>query len=169
VHRLALLPAVVVLLALPACGTDGEVTVTAAAPAGTPAAPSEIAGDADAADVEVIDNWARTLTAGDLDGAARLFATPSVAQNAGPALEISDFDDARLFNASLPCGAELIGAEREGDFTIATFVLRERPGHGTCGDGTGQTALTAFVIVDGRIVEWRRVVESGTRAPRRAT
>jgi hypothetical protein len=167
VRRLtALVPALVLALTLAACGTDGEVTVTAA-PEG--AATSEVAGDADPADVEVIDEWARTLAAGDVEGAARFFAIPSVVQNAGPALEISDPDGARLFNATLPCGAELIRAEREGDYTIATFLLRERPGPGTCGDGTGETAMTAFVIVDGKITEWRRVVDRGARAPRRAT
>jgi hypothetical protein len=62
-----------------------------------------------------------------------------------------------------------VRAERAGDFTVATFVLQERPGPGTCGDGTGQTAMTAFVIEDGRIVEWRRVVDEGPPAPSRAT
>ena len=161
---LALVPA----LPLASCGTDGEVTVSAA-PEGTPAAPGEVPGDADPAEVEVIDDWARTLTAGDLDGAARLFAIPSVAENGGSVLEISDLDDARLFNATLPCGAELVRAEREGDFTVATFRLTERPGPGACGSGTGETAMTAFVIADGRIVEWRRVAEGGIRAPQRAT
>jgi hypothetical protein len=162
----ARLPALVLALTLAACGTDGEVTVTAAPPG---SAPAHVAGDADAADIEVIDEWARTLAAGDIDGAARFFAIPSVVQNAGPALEISDPEGARIFNAALPCGAELIRAEREGDYTIATFLLRERPGPGTCGDGTGETAMTAFMIVDGKITEWRRVVDSGARAPRRAT
>jgi limonene-1,2-epoxide hydrolase len=164
----ALVPstALVLALALASCGTDGEVTVSAA-PDESPSI--EIEGDADEADVAVIDEWARTLAAGDPDAAARLFAIPSIAQNAGPPLQISDFDDARLFNASLPCGAELVRAERAGEFTIATFVLKERPGSGTCGDGTGQTAMTAFVIEDGRIAEWRRVVEARTPAPSRAT
>jgi limonene-1,2-epoxide hydrolase len=158
--------ALVLAVTLASCGIDGEVTVSAEPADATSA---EVPGDADPTDVEVIDEWARTLAAGDPDGAARLFAIPSVVQNAGPPLEISDLDDARLFNAALPCGAELIRAERAGDFTVATFVLKERPGPGTCGDGTGETAMTAFMIVDGKIAEWRRVVDSGARAPRRAT
>jgi limonene-1,2-epoxide hydrolase len=162
---LVLALALVSTLALAGCGTDGEVTVSAES-AGTTS--SEVAGDADPADVEVIDEWARTLAAGDADGAARLFAIPSVAQN-GLLYPIDDFADARRFNASLPCGGELVEAQDEGNFVVATFVLRERPGAGTCGDGTGETATTAFVIEDGRIVEWRRVFDDGTPTPSRAT
>jgi limonene-1,2-epoxide hydrolase len=142
------------------------VTVSAT-PEATPS--TDVEGSAEEADVAVIDEWARTLAAGDAEAAARLFAIPSIAQNAGPPLQISDFDEARLFNASLPCGAELVRAESAGDFTIATFVLKERPGPGSCGDGTGQTAMTAFRIEEGRIVEWRRVVDERTPAPSRAT
>jgi hypothetical protein len=157
--------ALVLAVALASCGTDGEVTVTASPETETS---SEVAGDADQAEVDVIDAWARALAAGDVDGAARFFAIPSVAQNV-LLFPIENFDDARRFNASLPCGAELVRAEHEGDFTVATFVLKERPGPGTCGDGTGETAMTAFVIEDGRIVEWRRVDDDGPPAPSRAT
>ena len=36
---------------------------------------------------------------------------------------------------------------------------------GDCGEGTGETAQTAFVIEDGEIVEWRRVVPADEPAP----
>lgn len=100
--------------------------------------------------------WAQALSAGDLDAAAALFALPSVAEN-GPTLRIATREQARLFNASLPCGAEVIGAEGEGEFTTATFKLTERPGPGRCGAGTGGEAQTTFVVEDGKIAEWRRV------------
>ena len=117
----------------------------------------EIPGGADPADARVIDEWSKALSRGDVAAAARLFAIPSVAQN-GPALiRIRDAADARLFNSSLPCGARLIEATPEGDFVVATFELSERPG-GDCGSGAGESARTAFEIVDGEIVEWRRVV-----------
>jgi hypothetical protein len=130
----ALVPALalVTALALASCGTDGEVTVTA-----TPESSADVSGNPDPGDVDVIDEWARTLAAGDVDGAARLFAIPSVAEN-GLLYPISNFDDAVRFNASLPCGAELVEARGDGGFVIATFVLRERPGPGSCGDGTGR-------------------------------
>lgn len=123
-----------------------------------------IPGDADPEDAAVIDEWAMTLAAGDVEGAAEFFAIPSVAENSGVVIEIESPDDARLFNASLPCGAELTRAEREGEFTVATFRLIERPGPGTCGSGTGLTARTAFVIEEGEIVEWRRVEDGGPEA-----
>ena len=138
-----------------ACGGSSGETAT------------EIPGGADPADVEVIDRWARTLNGGDVEGAAEFFALPSVAQN-GPTLRIESIEDARLFNSSLPCGATLEEAVDEGEFTIATFELTERPGPGTCGSGTGAEARTAFKIENGKIAEWRRVADEpgdGTSAP----
>jgi hypothetical protein len=128
----------------------------------------EISGDADPEEVRVIDEWASTLASGDVEGAARFFAIPSVAEN-GITLQIDSFEDAVRFNVSLPCGAELISAEAEGEFTTATFRLIERPGPGTCGDGTGGTAQTSFVIEDEHIVEWRRVGLPGEPSPGRVT
>lgn len=141
------MPVVVVVLAatlaLPSCGTDDEPT-------------TDIPGGADAEAVSVIEDWSTRLREGDVEGAAELFAIPSVAQN-GPTITITDLEDARLFNASLPCGAELTRAEPAGEFVLATFELAERPGPGSCGSGSGGTAQTEFVIEDGKIVEWRRV------------
>ena len=137
------------------------VAFSACGPSEEPADPGEPDSEATA----VIENWATTLSDGDVAGAAELFATPSVAQN-GVTVTIDDAADARLFNRSLPCGAELIGARAEGEFTVATFRLSERPGPGKCGAGTGLTAETAFLIEDGLIVEWRRVSEDpGPAAP----
>jgi SnoaL-like domain len=128
----------------------------------------EIPGGADSADARVIDEWATALREGDIDGASRYFAIPSVAENGPILIRIRDLDDARRFNASLPCGGELVRAVSEGDFVIATFRLTERPGPGECGSGTGAEAQTAFVIEDGQIVEWRRVGLGGEGAPSRA-
>jgi len=143
------------LLALSACDDSG--------PEPSEESPqSEIAGNADPGDVRVIDAWSDALRAGDVAAAAGYFALPSTVEN-GPLLRIRDRGDARLFNSSLPCGAVLVRAESEGDFTTATFRLTERPGPGVCGPGTGQDAQTAFVIEDGRIAEWRRVAVGGAQ------
>jgi SnoaL-like domain len=128
----------------------------------------QIPGGADSADARVIDEWATALREGDIDGASRYFAIPSVAENGPILVRIRDLNDARRFNASLPCGGELVRAVSEGDFVIATFRLTERPGPGECGSGTGAEAQTAFVIEDGQIVEWRRVGLGGEGAPSRA-
>jgi hypothetical protein len=61
-------------------------------------------------------------------------------------------------NATLPCGALLISADRRGRYVNALFRLTGRPGLGGsgCDGGVGQTARTNFVIAHGRIVEWIR-------------
>ena len=136
-------------LGLSACGNDDEPSVP---------------GGADADKVAVIDDWSTKLREGDVDAAAKLFAIPSAAEN-GVTIAIGDFADARAFNASLPCGAELVRAELDGDYVLATFRLTERPGPGRCGSGVGETAQTDFLIEDGKIVEWRRAGEGGPRVP----
>jgi hypothetical protein len=146
------------LIALSACGggDDGGES------AGSEQQAAEVPGDANPSDVAVIKEWSDTLRAGDVEGAAEFFALPSVAEN-GILVRIRDLDDARLFNASLPCGAVLIRAETQGEFTTATFKLTERPGPGTCGPGTGEHAQTSFVIEDGKITQWRRVGIGGAQ------
>lgn len=141
------LAALIAALALAACGGGSETT-------------AEIPGGADPAAVQVIDDWAHTLSKGDVDGAAAYFAIPSIAQN-GPTLKINNLADAKLFNASLPCGALLTEATTDGEFTIATFRLAERPGAGVCDAAAEAEAQTAFKIEDGEIVEWRRVLPGG--------
>jgi hypothetical protein len=164
--RVIAIPLVTVALTLAACDSNDNGAAESASD--EPSSAHEIPGDADPADVRVIDAWVTTLAEGDVEGAAEFFAIPSVAENGAAVLEIESVADARLFNASLPCGAVLLRAETAGDFTTATFRLTERPGPGSCGSGAGGTATTAFVIEDGRIREWRRVEVGGTDAPSRS-
>jgi hypothetical protein len=147
------------LLALSACGGSGsDATSTDGSNGATP-------GNADPADVEVIDGWVTSLRHGDVDAAAEYFAIPSVAENGPILVRIRSIEDARRFNESLPCGARLMRADTAGEFTTATFRLTERPGPGSCGSGTGGVAKTSFVIRDGKIVQWRRVGAGGGGAP----
>ena len=148
----------VIMITLAGCGGGGG-----SESGGEP----KVAGDADPGDVRVIDAWVTALRRGDVDAAARYFAIPSVAENGSLLIHIRNLDDARRFNESLPCGARLVRAETQGQFTTATFRLTERPGPGICGPGTGGAAKTSFVIRHGRIVEWRRVGAGGggQRAP----
>ena len=145
-----------VAIALAGCGGGGES-------GGEP----KVAGDANPGDVRVIDAWVTALRSGDVDAAARYFAIPSTAENGPLLIQIENLNDARRFNESLPCGARLVRAETQGQFTTATFRLTERPGPGTCGPGRGEAAETSFVIRGGKIVEWRRV-GTGGEAPGRA-
>lgn len=146
-------------LLLAACGEDPEAA---------PGPPPEATAEADPEHVEVIAAWADTLRSGDVEGAAEYFALPSIAEN-GITFDLETSEQAEAFNASLPCGARLIEAVTEGDFTTATFRLTERPGPGTCGGGAGNTAQTSFVIEGGKIVEWRRVGLPGEQSPGQST
>ena len=142
------------LLALSACGGSSSSTTT-----------STVAGNANPADVKVIDGWVTALRHGNVDAASKYFAIPSTAQNGAILARIRSLDDARRFNESLPCGARLVRADSAGEFTTATFRLTERPGPGICGPGVGGVAKTSFVIRDGKIVQWRRVGAGGQQAP----
>jgi hypothetical protein len=134
------------VVALAGCGSDSDDEGT-------------IPGGADPDEVEVIKEWADELRAGDVLAASERFAIPSVVQNGTPPIELADRGEVQAFNRSLPCGAKLTEATDSGRYTIATFELTERPGPGECGDGVGETARTAFVIEDGLITQWRRVVD----------
>jgi hypothetical protein len=114
----------------------------------------------------VIRAWADTLRHGDLHGAARFFAVPSLVSNGTPPTVLHNRADVLLFNASLPCGARLVSTSSAGRYTTAVFKLTERPGAGRCGAGTGLTARTTFVIRDGKIQEWRRVPDEPTPSGR---
>ena len=152
--RRALLAALGIAIALVGCGGGGGDDSNRE---------PKVAGNADPGDVRVIDAWVTALRRGDVDAAARYFAIPSVAENPPLLLHIRSLDDARRFNESLPCGARLVRAATQGQFTTATFRLTERPGPGVCGNGTGQTAKTSFVIRNGKIAEWRRVGQPGAQ------
>jgi hypothetical protein len=114
--------------------------------------------------VAVIKAWSDALRRGDVRGAARYFAVPSVMINgtdaSGSALvvAIDTRAEAQAANASLPCGARFISADQRGRYVNALFRLTARrgPGGSTCGTGAGQTARTDFLIVNGMIVEWIR-------------
>jgi hypothetical protein len=118
------------------------------------------AGCGSATDVNVIRDWARALTAGDLDKAASYFALPAIVQNGTPPVRITTWTQAREFNQLLPCGAQLVMDARHGAYIYATFRLTNRVG-GDCGAGTGAIAATAFLIRDGKIAEWRRLPNAG--------
>jgi hypothetical protein len=144
----ALLASIGVLILTAGCGGGSS---------GSGGSTQGIAGDANPADVRVIDGWVTALRHGQVGAAADYFAIPSVAENGPVLLHIRSLRDARRFNQSLPCGARLVRAETAGQFTTATFRLTERPGPGACGPGAGETAKTSFVIRDGKIAQWRRV------------
>jgi hypothetical protein len=139
------------LVALAGCGGSSEK--------------SSVPGGADPDTVSVIKGWVDALRAGHVEDASDFFSLPTTVQNGTPAVVLTRRQEVVQFNESLPCGARLTRAEGHGRYTIATFVLTERPGPGECGAGVGETAETAFVIENGHITQWRRVVESQPSEP----
>ena len=123
-----------------------------------PAEPTEQRPKADPAGVRVVRAWANTLRRGDIRGAARYFALPSLVANGTTPIKLTTRAEVRFFNRTLPCGAKVIAAEpAPHGFFIVTFRLTERPGKGECGGGTGGTARTAFRVRKKHITDWLRV------------
>ena len=141
--RAAFAIALSALAALGACGGDDNKF-------GDTSSPSPTA---------VIRDWADTLRAGDVHGAAEFFALPSIVSNGTEPLILRTRAEAQRFNEELPCGARLLRTSSAAGYTTAVFRLTERPGPGTCGTGTGMIARTTFVVHGGKIHEWRRVAD----------
>lgn len=144
-------------LTLAGCGggkDKGPATTTTAPALPAPVVAPGVSRDA----ADVVRRWADTLRRGDVTAAAKFFAVPSFVANGGPPARLRTKAAILRFNRSLPCGARLVRADRaRHGFVIATFVLTERPGPGTCGSGTDSTARTAFRLRGGLITDWLRV------------
>ena len=122
-------------------------------PAGVPLRAS---GDADPARAKVIRAWSAAMRASDVEAANALWAPPAKVQNGTPVLTLETRAAIGVFNGSLPCGSVVTSAGgAPGGFTIATFRLTDRKGS-KC-DGAGNTARTAILVRDDRIVEWYRL------------
>jgi hypothetical protein len=149
-------------------GDGGSSGATAQRPTPTASAGGESGADPDPAappkkkvnpaKERIVRGWADTLRRGNVRGAARYFAVPSLVSNNTPPLKLSTRTQVRNFNRTLPCGAKVVEAERgPKGFVIVTFVLTERPGPGTCGTGVGAKVRTAFRIRKHHITDWVRI------------
>lgn len=107
--------------------------------------------------VAIITAWSDQLRAGHVKRAASYFDVPAIVQNATPPVRLDTKREVLAFNQTLPCGAHIVKTFAGSQYTVATFVLTERPGSPGCG-ATGKLAATAFLLHDGKISEWRRVL-----------
>jgi hypothetical protein len=107
--------------------------------------------------VAVITAWADQLRAGHVVRAASYFDLPVIVQNATPPIRLTSRRQVLDFNRQLPCGAHVVKTIAGSRYTVATFVLTERPDAERCG-ATGKLAAAAFLLRHGKISEWRRVL-----------
>jgi hypothetical protein len=142
VRRAALTLLALALLA----GCDGD---DEAAPAPAPPPPAE--EGLRSPEGRMIRDWLMAVARGDYGQAARFFAPGAIIDQGRP-FRLPDAAAARIFNAGLPCSAELIELEDEGARVLATFRLAPGPG-GPC-RGLVQVRYT---IKDGRFTEWRQL------------
>jgi hypothetical protein len=102
----------------------------------------------------VIRGWLLALSRDDYVGAADFFAVGAIIDQGDP-FRLPSPAAARIFNASLPCRADLAGVEDEpGPKSLASFRLREGPG-GPCSG----IVKVRFTIREGKFTEWRQLPE----------
>ena len=108
----------------------------------------------------MIRDWLMAVKHGDYGRAATFFAPGAIIDQGRP-FRLPNAAAARIFNAGLPCHADLIELEDEGARVLATFSLRAGPG-GPC-DGEVKVRYT---IKQGKFTEWRQVPRGdGQTAP----
>jgi hypothetical protein len=106
-------------------------------------------------DGRVIRGWLLSLERQDYEQAAYYFA-PNALIDQGHPFRLKTKAEAFVFNASLPCRADLIRLKGGGHahHVLATFKLREGPG-GPC---SGLTRVR-YTIRNGKFTEWRQLAE----------
>jgi hypothetical protein len=99
----------------------------------------------------MIRDWLLAVKRGDYGQAATFFAPGAIIDQGRP-FRLPNAAAARIFNAGLPCHADLIRLEDEGAKVLATFRLSPGPG-GPC---RGRVQVR-YTIVGGRFKEWRQL------------
>jgi hypothetical protein len=109
----------------------------------------------------VIRGWLLALERQDYEQAAYYFAPGAIIDQGHP-FRLKTAGDARNFNASLPCRAELIALKDEGRRVLATFRLHEGPGGGCSG-----LVKVRYTIREGKFTEWRQLpnIRNGPAPP----
>jgi hypothetical protein len=112
----------------------------------------------------VIRGWLLALDRQDYEQAAYYFAPGAIIDQGHP-FRLRTPADARAFNASLPCRAELVRLKDEGRQVLATFALHAGPGGGCSG-----FVKVRYTIRKGKFTEWRQLpnIRREPAAPRSA-
>jgi hypothetical protein len=99
----------------------------------------------------VIRGWLLALERQDYEQAAYYFAPGAIIDQGHP-FRLRTAKQARNFNASLPCRAELIQLKDEGRRVLATFQLHRGPAGGCSG-----LVKVRYTIREGKFTEWRQL------------
>ncbi len=99
--------------------------------------------------------WSDAINRGDDASAAALFASGAEIVQGGAATRLETQEQARAWNAGLPCAGKIVGLSTTGEVVTATFLLGHRNGH-TC-DGPGARAVAAFRVHAGKILLWHEL------------
>jgi hypothetical protein len=99
----------------------------------------------------VIRGWLLALERQDYEQAAYYFA-PNALIDQGRPFRLRTPAEAINFNASLPCGADLVRLKDEGRRVLAAFRLRAGPG-GRCSG----VVRVRYTIRRGKFTEWRQL------------
>jgi limonene-1,2-epoxide hydrolase len=98
--------------------------------------------------------WSAALNRNDDRTAAKLFAHDAQIVQGG-ILKLRSQEDARSWNAALPCGGRIVSVEQiAANQVLVVFHLTERPHH-IC-DGPGENAAALITVVHGKIVLWHQ-------------
>jgi hypothetical protein len=150
VRRAALALALIALALLAGCDDDESDTRRAPRPETGLRSPEGV----------MIRDWLMAVKHGDYGQAATFFAPGAIIDQGHP-FRLPDAAAARIFNAGLPCHADLIALDVEGDRKVlATFRLTPGPG-GPC---RGRVQVR-YTIVNGKFTEWRQLPSGEPAAP----
>lgn len=111
-------------------------------------------GGGSASPESVVRAWSEAINSDDNEAAADLFARGAEVIQAG-SLVLRTEEEARRFNAGLPCSGEIVDLVADGDSVTATFRLGDRR-TSRC-DAPGAEARAEFRVRDGKIVLWHQL------------
>jgi hypothetical protein len=110
-------------------------------------------------DAAAIQDWIRSMNAGEYERAANWFAKNAIVEQVRET-RMRTHQDVVNFLRGLPCRADVTRIVDEGATDLASFRLRAGPG-GPC---KGR-ARVRFTIAHGKFTEWRQLLEPAVPRP----
>lgn len=99
--------------------------------------------------------WSQAVNTEDNSAAARLFAPGARVVQGTSVRRLRTFEQARAWNAGLPCSGRIVSLRELGDTVRATFLLGNRR-RSRC-DGPGARSRALFRVREGKIVLWHQL------------